>query len=363
MNEKNNTAIVSMDSDSKIGEPSASIIKISMTLPPRDLVQFEKNVTSVVQSDPEIAESCIYFRPVGKKNERQTFATGISIRLAEIGHQAYGDMWVNGYVEENEKTVEAIVKCFDLRTRNITFGRCTKTISGKHGRYKDSLIETTKSAAFSIARREALSQQMRPQLQKAMFEARKVAIKQWSATGNTTDAYNALFKDYEKRWKTTSKQLKALAETETNPEAQVMLLIGIRNYLIDNPDEYSSVFGGENPKGNMEPPKETTSANVIPPTSKEEKAAWLKTNGKAPTSHSDPTPTQRDPLPRSQAQASPEPSQDDEFEISIMELAESRGKTVMDATVELQKAFKVDDIRKIPAADRPAALNHLKEVL
>jgi hypothetical protein len=349
----------------RIGEPSASVISMAMKLPPRDLIKFEKDITAVVQSSPEIAESCIYFRPVGKKNGKQQLASGVSVRLAEIGQQAYGRLWVNGNVDEFPATVEANVACFDLGTLNITYGRCSKSIVGRNGKYPLSVIETTKAAALSIARREALAQQMRPQLEKAKMEARKIAIKQWSAKGDCTEAYNALFADFSKRWKTDTKQFKAVAETETNKEAQIMLLIGIRNYLIDNPEEYSSVFGGSSPKSGIEPNQEAAPAQttIIPPATKEQQAEFMarQTSGKSPkTKVQAPPPKDKDNELKLDLKPE-EPTKNEEFELTIQSMAEAAGKTFEWAKAELLTAFKVDSLEKIES--QIEAIKYLYEIL
>jgi hypothetical protein len=365
--------VISTTTLAMIGEPSAALIAVAMKMEPRDLIKFEKDVISVVQSSPEIAESCIYFRPVGKdKKKRQTFASGISIRLAEIGHQAYGRLFVKGVVEEIDNTVVATVGAFDLGTLNITYGRCSKSIIGQYGKFPAHVIETMKSAVSSIARREALSQQMRPQLTRAMFEARKIAIKQWSADGDHKKAYNAIFNDFEKRWKITPKQLKSIAETETNPEAQLMLLIGIRNYLIDNPDELSSVFGDDklSPKSGIgqteeitpEEPKAITPHEAATAAEKEE---WKKrqTQGKAPKSEAAGKPVKDDTELPNQPQTAQEPSAIEKFELDVQTMAESAGKNLVFATEELCKAFKVKALSEIDPKEYGAALKHLGEVL
>jgi len=230
----------------RIGEPSASIIKVASSLPPRDLVQVEKDIRGVLINNPELAEICIYCRPVGKKDGKQQFVTGPSVRFTEIGQQCFGRLWVNGYAETDPKRVLATVACFDLLTLNITFGTCSKSIIGRGGqKYSQNMIELTTNAALSIARRNALLQQMRVQLEATMGDAKASVIKKWCKNGDikNDEAWRAISDDYKKRWGTSAADLKKLVENEGSPEDKIIMAVGVRNYLMDNHDGYEDVFG------------------------------------------------------------------------------------------------------------------------
>lgn len=241
----------------KIGEPSASIITVAANLPPRDLVKVENDIRAAIKNNPSLAELCIYCKPVGMKNGRQAFSTGPSIRFAEIGQQCFQALWVNGTVDQDNKRVMATVVCFDLRTLNVYYGTSSKSIVGRNGLYSPSMIETTTNAAFSIARRNALLQAMRPQIESVMEDAKNAAIKRWCVGDKIDhkDAYKALHADYQRRWGTTVDQLNSLVAEEGSPEDKLIMAIGVRNYLIDNPDSYEDVFGAK-PKA--------TSGNSVP---------------------------------------------------------------------------------------------------
>lgn len=239
----------------RIGEPSANIIKVAASLPPRDLVKVESDIRNVLINNPELAEICIYCRPVGKKDGKQQFALGPSVRFTEIGQQCFGRMWVNGYSDTDAKRVLATVACFDLHTLNITFGTCSKSIIGRGGqKYNQNMIEVTTNAALSIARRNALLQQMRVQLEATIKDAKNTVIKKWCKDGEqkNDEAWKAIADDYKKRWGTSNADLKKLVENEGSPEDKIIMAIGVRNYLIDNPDGYNDVFGkppAPQPKG------------------------------------------------------------------------------------------------------------------
>lgn len=241
MNELDNVTNIS-----RIGEPSANIIKIAASLPPRDLVKVENEIRAVLVNNPELAALCIYCRPVGKKDGKQRFKTGPSIRFTEIGQQCFGRMWVNGFAETDPKRVLATVACFDLLTLNITFGTCSKSIIGRGGqKYPQTMIELTSNAALSIARRNALLQQMRVQLEATIGDAKAAIIKKWCKNGDhkNDEAWRAISDDYKKRWGTSASDLKKLVENEGSPEDKIIMAVGVRNYLMDNHDGYEDVFG------------------------------------------------------------------------------------------------------------------------
>jgi hypothetical protein len=241
------TTALEMSGLEKIGEPSAAILTVASKLPPRDLALVEKNIKAAIATNPELAASCIYCRPVGRdENSRQKFAIGPSVRFTELGQQCFGRLWLNGFSEIDNKGVKATYMCFDLGTMNITFGECSKSIIKSGGqRYSDTMVETVTSAAMSIARRNALTQQMRPQLESCMVDAKQAAIKKWNADLDGDKALAAIHSDYHRRWGTLVEQLKELMESENSPEDKLILIIGIRNYLIDNPTAYKDVFGCE----------------------------------------------------------------------------------------------------------------------
>ena len=231
---------------SRIGEPSATIIKAAASLPPRDLVKVENEIRSILANNPELAEICIYCRPVGKKDGKQRFVTGPSIRFTEIGQQCFGRMWVNGFADTDNKRVLATVACFDLLTLNITFGTCSKSIIGRGGqKYNQNMIELSTNAALSIARRNALLQQMRVQLESTMKDAKASVIKKWckGEDQKNDEAWRSISDDYKRRWSTSASDLKKLVENEGSAEDKIIMAIGVRNYLMDNHDGYEDVFG------------------------------------------------------------------------------------------------------------------------
>ncbi len=239
-----------------IYEPSSQLIQLSASLPPRDIPKIIEDIRRVV-THSDVAEDCIYCKPVGKADGIMQFATGGSVRLAEITMQHYGKLWITGKVEETEKQITATVMCFDLQSLNIVFGHCSKSIIGKYGRYNDQVIETTKAAALSIAKRNAILQQTSACVSAIMEDIKKAIINKWGSSMEM--AKQKILKDFKDRFKIDSNVIRKITEKESTQEDKLILLIGIRNYLLDNPDAVSmftkSRYAGPDVE---EPPIETT---------------------------------------------------------------------------------------------------------
>jgi hypothetical protein len=246
---------VSLSTEVRLGDPSATIIEAAAKLPPRDLVLVEKAIVSTIErGTPELAESCVYCKPVGKKDGRQTFAIGPSVRLTEVGQQSFGSLWVNVVIDidRTAKRIDACAKCLDLRTLNVYYATASKSIAYRDGGvFSDAVIENLSNGTASIARRNCLLQAMRPQLVEAESAAKRKVIAKWAGGGdgktldNTayTKAFNAIAEDYRKRWGTTPEQLRDLVADESSPDDKLWYIVGIRNFLLDNDDKYADVFG------------------------------------------------------------------------------------------------------------------------
>jgi hypothetical protein len=81
---------------------------------PRSMAVFRRRALEMVTLDEETAESCIYRRPVGKKRNEETgkweesYAEGMSIRMAEIVGASYGNLRVGAMlIAQDERQVRA----------------------------------------------------------------------------------------------------------------------------------------------------------------------------------------------------------------------------------------------------------------
>ncbi|MDD5458366.1 MAG: hypothetical protein PHF37_03130 [Phycisphaerae bacterium] len=126
---------------------------------PRSLAAFNQRAKEMVSVDIETAESCIYRRPVGKDaSGRQTFASGESVRLAEIVAACYGNLRVGAIITEMTPTyVKACGMAHDLESnfaQKTEVVESTVTRSGKP--YDERMRIVVAKAAQAKAKRDAI---------------------------------------------------------------------------------------------------------------------------------------------------------------------------------------------------------------
>ena len=120
---------------------------------PRNIQQAIANTLTTATLSLDIAQSCIYAKPVDKK-----IINGPSVRLAEIFLGEWGNIKGGTRVLPAEsKTITGEAVIWDLE-KNINFVvQKTRRITTSDGRrYGESMIETTGNAAAAIAKRDAI---------------------------------------------------------------------------------------------------------------------------------------------------------------------------------------------------------------
>lgn len=125
----------------------------------RSLAAFTKQATAYATVDDETAESCIYRRPVGKdKNGNQTFAEGMSVRMAEIVAACFGNLRVAcRIVERTPRHVVAQGVAHDLETNYLATSEVIESTINKYGKpYDERMQIVVAKAALAKARRDAI---------------------------------------------------------------------------------------------------------------------------------------------------------------------------------------------------------------
>ena len=110
-----------------------SLVEMSKKYP-RDIAEFKEESKMLAVSTYDTAKSCIYLRPVGRKDGKQTFAEGPSVRLAEILQSSYGNLWVVSKVlsiTDDTVTAEGIV--MDLQKNIVVRREKSKSIINSMG--------------------------------------------------------------------------------------------------------------------------------------------------------------------------------------------------------------------------------------
>ena len=126
---------------------------------PRSISLFTKKAVAMATVDEETAESCIYRRPVGKdKSGQMTFAEGLSVRMAEIVGESFGNLRVAcRVVEQTERYVKAQGVAHDLESNYLATAEIIEPTIDKWGKpYNERMRIVIAKAALAKARRDAI---------------------------------------------------------------------------------------------------------------------------------------------------------------------------------------------------------------
>lgn len=127
---------------------------------PRSLDVFHRRAIAMATLDDETAESCIYRRPVGRKNGQTEFAEGMSVRMAEIVGASYGNLRVYAsLVEQTDEYVRARGAAIDLETNYASSSEVVESTLTKDNKpFSPRMRVVVAKAALAKARRDATFQ-------------------------------------------------------------------------------------------------------------------------------------------------------------------------------------------------------------
>jgi hypothetical protein len=146
---------------------------------PRSMAAFKKRALDMACIDEETALSCIYSRPVGMKNGKQTFAEGLSVRMAEIVGAAYGNLRVGAtLIEQTERFVRARGFAHDLEANFAATSEVVEATVKRDGTpYDERMRVVIAKACLAKALRDATFKVVPRALCKPIEnEARKIAL-------------------------------------------------------------------------------------------------------------------------------------------------------------------------------------------
>ena len=142
-------------SDIVLAETKAQIdVQISTAKAyPRDLAQVLKNIETYATMDEKTAMECFYKLP-----RAGSFIEGISVRMAEIIANSWGNMRCQSRIVANDgKVLTAQAVCHDLETNVAIMTEVKRKITDKNGRtFNEDMQVVTGNAACSIAFRNAV---------------------------------------------------------------------------------------------------------------------------------------------------------------------------------------------------------------
>lgn len=164
---------------------------------PRSLKAFKTRALEMVGLDEETAASCIYSRPVGKEKDEKTgkwvekYATGLSVRTAEIVGACYGNLRVGAMViEQTERFVKARGFAHDLESNFASSSEVIESTVTKDGvPFSERMRVVIAKSCVAKARRDATFQVVPRALCKCLEEeARRIAIGDATTLSKRRDA-------------------------------------------------------------------------------------------------------------------------------------------------------------------------------
>lgn len=126
---------------------------------PRSITKFKENALALVTLDEDTAASCLYRRPVGRdRNGQETYAEGMSIRLAEIVASCYGNLRVGTRtIESTPRYVVVQGVAHDLESNYLSTAECKESTVKRNGQpYDERMRVVIEKAAAAKARRDAI---------------------------------------------------------------------------------------------------------------------------------------------------------------------------------------------------------------
>lgn len=169
LNEKQETALVPVSAAREEVDLQISTARAY----PRNIKTVLSEAMELATISQDTAAACYYKLPRGGK-----VIEGPSVRLSEIVASSYGNIrFGSSYIGETEDGRSVIAEgfCIDLQKNVACRVQTTRRIVDKHGkRYAIDVIETTKSAAQAIAKRQAIFNVVPLVFIKEIFEQCKV---------------------------------------------------------------------------------------------------------------------------------------------------------------------------------------------
>lgn len=142
---------------------------------PRSLELFKKRALQMSTLDTETAESCIYLRPVGKKDGKMQYAEGASIRMAEIVAASYGNIRIAArIIEQTERYVKCEGVAHDLESNYAAKSETMETTVTREGRpFSEGMRAVVAKACLAKAFRDACFKVVPRALCKSVYDAAK----------------------------------------------------------------------------------------------------------------------------------------------------------------------------------------------
>jgi len=289
-NEVQHVDIIPMSSNALEAQERATVdIQIATAKRyPRSIEKFQKDATNMIKASKQVAESCVYNRPVGKDGGRMKFAEGPSIRLAEIVASCYGNLRVATIITEvSPRQVKAQGMAFDLEKNYAVKKDCIETTVTKSGApFSERMRVVVAKACQSKALRDAVFGVVPRALCNDLIETAKETM----TGGRTVDQLKPGVLEWIKKLDIDAKRVWTVLDIEGPAELtmeHIITLGGLKTAISDSEITVNEVFplSAEEQKANDPAQKikdHFAGKNEEPPAEKKKKANKTKSKTSSP---------------------------------------------------------------------------------
>lgn len=310
---------------------------------PRKLDSFAQDCVALATKSNKIALSCIYCRPVGKKNGRAEFAMGPSVRLTEIMQGFWKHIYAGYQIEIDGDVLKARGVCCDMQSNVRRYAEATKSLKKRDGQMvSESQQDVMAKALGSIVTRDAILQVIGRAYADEVSEQIMDHVLQ-DGTG-AWDYAVSCYAELGVSKEDLCNYLGCKANEQPENEA-IWKAIGIYNYLKDSGESPDYVFGTG---------RQSSKPTVTPDQVKDVKKA---AGQKAPAKKAATEPAQKTKPQQQQANV----MGSEEFEQVVFSMLLTIGMTEQQLNAALDAEFSIaGGIKNIPADQQNAVLKWIE---
>lgn len=211
---------------------------------PRSMATFKKRAVDMATIDEETAESCIYVRPVGKKNGVMQYAEGLSVRMAEIVGASYGNLRVGSHiVEQTDRYVITRGYAHDLESNFASTSENKEpTVKTDGTPMSEAMRAVIAKASLAKARRDATFQVVPKALCRPIERAARALI---AGNAQSMDARRANAMQFIQRLNIDAARVWAalgISGSDDLTGEHLMTLAGIKSALKDGDTTVDAAF-------------------------------------------------------------------------------------------------------------------------
>jgi hypothetical protein len=322
---------------------------------PRDPVAAIDKAKELAIYNAKTAQSCIYFRPIGRdKSGIQTFAEGPSIRLAEVLMSSWGNLRLGTrVVGEKDGNIHVQAMCHDLESNVSEVNEVARSVTGKSGRYSDSMIQVVIAAASRIAFRNVVFSVIPKVYAEQIMDACRAKI-----VGNPAQRKDLMASLVEafKEMGVDKKKLMSAIDRKDYPagsDSELVFLVGLHNAIKDGLCDVQDVFGKKSSKPEIEEPTERPLAQAA---GAQQQAGQGQASGGAAVQ------------PEGSGEGGPQGGSDDVsdimvFQAVLLRLRKALGVSITAMNAEIKRAMGFEAYSAVPVERRPELIAHLEKMV